>query len=336
MVSERRSMWRWLRATGVGLSLLVVVSCGSTTEPNEVSSEVLTAELTTEPLTGETPDVEAGVDLDEEQLAIDPAAVDQVADEQTLESWDGLWVLVSGVVDGYALSPGGFLEIDGQHVAGDVLCNRGGGEFGGEFGGEQAGCIDPNDPSLDLNGVTERIFAALSNGPEWNGDNLVFAIDGVQLVYHSTVNESAEDLFSILDDPAQTGDRDDIVLDPEAGGTPRFQKLARLEHSSMAASFFIAKQSDLVCLIISTEATGMMACLPPRQIAGSTYAYELNTREGPTGIIAALIPDDFVEVASLSELGAAQGNLLVVDPAVEVGEYAVINDAGEELVVIVQ
>ncbi len=252
------------------------------------------------------------------------------------DGFDGLWLLVAAEVDGEVVASDLHLEIDGSTISGETVCGqRFGGELGGPFERTPGGCDAEGRP--DLQSIEARLMEAVAESPRFDGELLVFSTDGVDLTYRRTVEVTAVELFSALDDETLSADPSELYVDPEGGGLPRFDRLVRLEHPSPAASFYVGTAEGLVCLVMSSDTAVLTSCQEPRKVALGTQALHLTSSEGRTLVRAALVPDAFVDAAAteLSSLGAVTGNVLVVDPDAEPGEYRLTAAGGEQFVLTV-
>lgn len=218
-------------------------------------------------------------------------------DEQGI---DGFWTLTSADFEGAPVSllEPMFLEIEGDQVGGNSVCNDFGGIFEGQFTQSLVGCLSEDESEPDPSMVEAALIDAAAARPEIEGDQLVLRSGGFRFFYERTVDPTPAELFEILDDVDHNVDSSEIFLDPEAGGSHQpFEQLVRVDHPGSTGRFFIGFSSELVCLIASTDTESFTACHRPRFAARTAYGYELSNMNGPTGIRVALIPDSFVDAA---------------------------------------
>lgn len=115
-------------------------------------------------------------------------------------SLNGEWVMVSGQVDGEEIS-GATLTIDDSlggvfddseisPIKGEIFCNTFSGESWDELFSTLSGCFEnggtpeqSEPPDSPGRWPAQAMLEALSNGPRFEGDQLVFEITGVRLAY---------------------------------------------------------------------------------------------------------------------------------------------------------
>ena len=251
------------------------------------------------------------------------------------EGLDGLWLLSSVEIGDEPIPTEAalFLEIDGTEINGDTTCNHFGGELGGQLAQTAKECLREDVTEPDPMAVERAMLAAIRAGPGLDGQQLVFTVGGVRLVYDAVADPAPADLYAALDDETLLADVREIFLDPEAGGHPDYQRLVRLGHPSSDARFYLGTEGEVVCFVVSTHNASLTVCQLPRYAVRSAVAYDLANRHGPVGVRVALIPDAFVDAATQRpDLGEIGANVLLVSPNAEAGRHVLRDAAGEEFV----
>jgi hypothetical protein len=198
---------------------------------------------------------------------------------------DGFWTLTSADLEGAPVSllEPMFLEIEGDQVGGNSVCNDFGGSFEGEFTQTLAGCSTEGESVPDLSTIDAAPIDAAAARPQIQGDQLVSRSGGFRFFYERAVDPTPAELFEILDDVDRNAGSSEIFLDPEAGGSHQpFEQLVRVDHPGSTGRFYIGVSSELVCLIASTDTESFTACHKPRFAARTAYGYELSNMNGPT------------------------------------------------------
>ncbi len=261
-------------------------------------------------------------------------SVPATEDEQSI---DGFWVLTSADFEGAPLSllEPMFVEIEGDQISGNAVCNGFGGSFESGLDQTTAGCSAEDESVPDLSTIDAALIDAAAARPQIQGDQLVSHSGGFTFFYERTVDPTPEELFGILGDEDRMADSSEIFLDPEAGGSHQpFEQLVRVDHPGSTGRFFIGVSSELVCLIASTDTESLTTCHRPRFAARTAGGYELSNRNGPTGIRMALIPDPFVDAAAQRpDLGEVYDNILLIDDDATPGRHTLTDAGGAQLVV---
>ena len=134
---------------------------------------------------------------------------------------------------------------------------------------------------------------------------------------------------SIEDDATKVASTDEIYPDPEAGGHPDDERLVRLAHPGTDARFFTGVDSDLVCVIVSTDNASSRTCQQPRFAARPGWAFELANQDEPVGVNSALIPDACIAAfETRPDLDQMSGNILLVSEGTATGRCEIEEPGG--------
>lgn len=236
------------------------------------------------------------------------------------------WRFSSLEVDGEAVpvDQALFLDVAQGAFQASTPCNDVGGQFGGDLRSTAMGCPD------EVAVIEDQMTQAFGTEPVEIGGQLIFDNGDIRLVYDSFVDPQPSDLFAVLGDASASVDESRLPSEQVTGTVPPdFESLVPVPSPAGQVDLFIGVLGGNVCLVYGTTATMDMQCSPPRIAATSSYAIDIPKYDEPL-IRVALIPDRYsAAVATRTDLGTYEANILTLVPDAPTGEHLLIDDGGE-------